>query len=186
MSIPSLIEHFGYLAVFAGSMLEGETFLLLGGFAAHQGYLSFPLAVLAGAGGGLLGDQIYYRLGRHFGPRLPERFPRLAPGIEKMENLLRRHADPVVLSLRFLYGLRTVGPMAVGMSGIPPLRFLLLDSLGALLCAAATTTAGYLFGQTLAWLLADLRRHELAIMAGVALIGALAWMLRHRRHFLKR
>jgi membrane protein DedA with SNARE-associated domain len=180
MSIPSLVASYGYLAVFAGAMVEGETFLLLGGFAAHQGYLSFPLVALAGMGGGLLGDQIYYRLGRRFGPRLPQRFPRLAPGIEKMGRLLRRHANIIVLSLRFLYGLRTVGPMAVGMSGIPPLRFLLLDGAGAVLWATATTAAGYLFGQTLEWLMADLKRHELAIMAGAALAGALLWLLRHR------
>jgi len=180
MSIPSLIEHFGYLAIFAGSMLEGETFLLLGGFAIHQGYLSFPLTILAGIGGGLLGDQIYYRLGRRFGPRLPQRYPRLAPGIVKMENLLRRHTNTIVLSLRFLYGLRTVGPMAVGMSGIPPLRFLLLDSISAILWATITTTAGYLFGQTLEWLLVDLKHHEPEVIAGIAITGLLLWLLRHR------
>ena len=41
-SLQSLIEHYGYFAVFLGCFLEGETVLVLAGFAAHMGYLSLP------------------------------------------------------------------------------------------------------------------------------------------------
>ena len=38
------IETYGYLAVMIGTFLEGETILVLAGFAAHQGYLQSHLA----------------------------------------------------------------------------------------------------------------------------------------------
>ena len=46
MDIGSLIEQHGYLALAAGSAIEGETFVVFAGFAAHRGYLSLPLVVL--------------------------------------------------------------------------------------------------------------------------------------------
>jgi membrane protein DedA with SNARE-associated domain len=40
VTLSHLLTDSGYLVVFVGSLLEGETILLLAGFAAHQGYLS--------------------------------------------------------------------------------------------------------------------------------------------------
>jgi hypothetical protein len=43
MSIAQLLADYGYWAVFIGGLREGETILVLAGFAAHQGHLSLPL-----------------------------------------------------------------------------------------------------------------------------------------------
>jgi membrane protein DedA with SNARE-associated domain len=37
MGLESLINTYGYLAILVGTLLEGETILVLGGFAAHRG-----------------------------------------------------------------------------------------------------------------------------------------------------
>lgn len=61
MDINHLISQYGYAALIVGSMAEGETITLLGGVAAHQGLLKFPLVVIAVALGGMIGDQLLYR-----------------------------------------------------------------------------------------------------------------------------
>ena len=38
MSLAQLLADDRYLALFVGSLLDGETLLVLAGFAAHQGY----------------------------------------------------------------------------------------------------------------------------------------------------
>ena len=60
MDINHLISQYGYAALIVGSMAEGETITLLGGVAAHQGLLKFPLVVIAVALGGMIGDQLLY------------------------------------------------------------------------------------------------------------------------------
>jgi membrane protein DedA with SNARE-associated domain len=74
MDINALIEQYGYAALVIGSVAEGETITLLGGVAAHQGLLKFPLVVAAVALGGMIGDQLLYFLGLRFGPTLLKRF----------------------------------------------------------------------------------------------------------------
>ena len=74
MDINSLIAHYGYAALVIGSLAEGETITLLGGVAAHQGLLKFPLVVVSVALGGMIGDQVLYLVGRRFGGKLLRRF----------------------------------------------------------------------------------------------------------------
>ena len=40
MSLEALISHYGYAAVAIGTFFEGETILVIAGFASHQGYLA--------------------------------------------------------------------------------------------------------------------------------------------------
>lgn len=56
MDLNTLISQYGYAALVIGSPAEGETVTLLGGVAAHQGLLKFPLVVLSVALGGMIGD----------------------------------------------------------------------------------------------------------------------------------
>ena len=48
-----LIQSYGYWAILAGTFLEGETILVLAGFAAHLGYLQLPWVILAAFAGSL-------------------------------------------------------------------------------------------------------------------------------------
>lgn len=57
MDLNTLISQYGYAALVIGSTAEGETVTLLGGVAAHQGLLKFPLVVLSVALGGMIGDR---------------------------------------------------------------------------------------------------------------------------------
>ena len=45
MSPELLLQKFGYLAVFVGTFLEGETILVLAGFFAERRYLHLPLVI---------------------------------------------------------------------------------------------------------------------------------------------
>lgn len=45
MDFGSLIAQYGYAALLAGVFIEGETVLLLAGYAAHRGYLQLDAVV---------------------------------------------------------------------------------------------------------------------------------------------
>lgn len=184
MSLSGLILQYGYLAVFVGALLEGESVLLLAGFAAHQGWLHFAWVAAVAALGGTLGDQGYYWLGRRYGDAVLRRFPGLSGRVERVRGLLQRHHAPLIVGVRFMYGLRVAGPLAMGASGVPAWRFALFNALGAAIWAPLVAGAGYLFGQTLEWLFDDIRRYQEAALAALlvlALLGALLHRVWRRR-----
>jgi len=57
MSFEPLIKKYAYLALLAGALLEGETLVILAGFAAAQGYLYRSLVILIAFLGTTLPDQ---------------------------------------------------------------------------------------------------------------------------------
>lgn len=159
MDINALISQYGYAALTVGALAEGETVTLLGGVAAHQGLLRFWLVVLCVALGGMIGDQILYLLGRHFGGRLLMRFSRHQKRIRRAQQLIQRHPWLFVPGTRFMYGFRIIGPLLIGASRLSPKIFIPLNICGALAWALIFTTLGYLGGEVIAPWLHNLDQH---------------------------
>lgn len=178
MTFGSLIREFGYLAVFVGTFLEGETILVVAGFAAYEGYLELSLVILFAFLGSLFGDQLYFFIGRYKGQSLLEKYPRWEPRVNRFRKLMDRHNTWFILIFRFLYGLRTVAPFAIGLSRVSLNKFIVLNVISAAVWAVSLGVLGYFFGQVMEAVLHDIKKYELIIMAGLFLIAAIVFLLR--------
>jgi membrane protein DedA with SNARE-associated domain len=182
MDLGALIETHGYWMLALGCLLEGETLLVLAGFAAHEGHLD-PLAVfLIATVMAMVGDQIYFWLGRWRGPQLLARYPRLAAQAERVHVLLERWHAPLIIGLRFAYGLRIAGPLFIGASPLPAWRFALYNGIGAAIWAVLVGGVGWVFGAAAQALLGELQHYQMALMGVLLGLALLLWMWRrHRR-----
>ena len=181
MTLETFISTYGCAAIAAGTFLEGETVLILGGLAAHQGYLSMPGVWLSAFSATLVADQSYFYLGRTKGRAPLENRPSWKAQSEKVFRLLHRHQTLATLCFRFLYGLRILVPFALGASRIPRLRFLALNMIGTVLWVSTYWTLGFLFGRTLDGILGNMKRYEGRFFLAVALLGLLLWAFRRWR-----
>lgn len=175
MTLETFLETYGYIAVLVGTFIEGETILVLGGFAAHLGYLKLPWVIVAAFAGTFSGDQLFFYLGRKHRDKITGLFPSWSGRIDKAQRILARYGNTLMLTFRFLYGLRTIMPFAIGMTKIPPWRFFLFNVLSAFIWSIAVGSGGYLFGRTLEYFLVDVRHYEIEIMAVMILMGLLVW-----------
>jgi len=183
MNLGSLIETHGYWVLVAGCLLEGETILVLAGFAAHRGYLNPFVVVAIAAVAGFAGDQFYFWLGRRHGNAVLARWPALAAHNDRLQAMIHRYHATVIVGVRFAYGLRIAGPVLIGMSPISSARFALLNALGALLWACLIGGIGWIFGHAAEALLGDIRNAEGWLLLGLAAAGFIAWRIgRSRRH----
>jgi len=183
MELNQLIADHGawfYLIAFVWTFLEGETVVLFAGFAAAQGLLN-PFLLLAATGlGSFAGDQACFWVGRHFGSRLLNRFPRWRFGVEAALRWLERYNTGFILSFRFIYGVRNFSAFAMGMSAIRGRRFLALNFLAAALWAASFIAAGYFLGHAFRAVLGDLARSFSLAMLGVFVAIACSIGIVHR------
>jgi membrane protein DedA with SNARE-associated domain len=177
ISIQSFIDTYGYVAILVGSFLEGETILVLGGLAAHSGYLDLSFVILAAFIGSLCGDQLFFFLGRWHSDAFLKRRPSWSARVAKAQKLLDRFRTPIILGFRFFYGLRTVTPFVIGMSAVPTVRFVFLNAVGALIWAIAVGTGGYLFGNALEILIGNIKHHEIRVFGVIAALGAVIWII---------
>jgi membrane protein DedA with SNARE-associated domain len=140
------IKQWGYIVVFLGSMIEGESAVVTAGFLAHEGYLSLPKIIVISFFGTLIADQGLYHLGRYQGVYFLTRFPRLKSRTDRAFLLLHRYDGYFILAFRFIYGIRTISPIVIGVSGISPKRFTILNLIAASIWSVLSCLAGYFFG----------------------------------------
>jgi membrane protein DedA with SNARE-associated domain len=173
MTLVQFVTTYGYLAVLAGTLLEGESILLLAGFAAHQGYLSLEFVMAIAFIGGTSGDQLLFWVGRRWGDPLLHRFPAVHARTLQVGRLMRRWDAALVFSVRFLYGLRIAGPVAMGALGVGARRFAIFNALGAAVWAVVIAGLGYLLGASVEILLGDIEAYEGTLLwCAVAVVAA--------------
>lgn len=179
--LQTLLENYGYPIVLLGAFLEGETVLVLGGLGAKLGYLDLEWVILLAFCGGFLGDQMYFFLGRYHGKSLLARHPKWERRTAWVARQLERHQTLLILSFHFLYGVRTVTPFVIGMSGVKTWRFVLLNAVGVAVWATVVGTAGYVFGRAVEAFLGDLKEFELHALALIACISLAGWLFYNYR-----
>lgn len=178
-----LIARLGYPALMIGLLLEGETILVIGAFMAHRGYFSLPAVMLIALMITFSSDQFFFWLGRIKGNEFLEKRPNWKPKVEKAEFLLHRNTTWLFLGFRFMYGLRTVMPFVFGMSKFDPKRFAILNFIGSVTWVLIFGMTGYVFGQIVEVIIADVERYELWLILGIGIIGSIVWL--YRKHTSK-
>ncbi|MDZ7264675.1 MAG: DedA family protein [candidate division KSB1 bacterium] len=172
------IEQYGYLALFVGTIVEGETVVVLAGFAAARGYLHWYLVILIAFLGTTLTDHSLFFLGRCYGQNLLAKRLNWKNQIDRIHRYLQRYQNYAILGFRFLYGMRMIAAFAIGTSKIEIHRFCLLNIFSSLLWAAIYASGGYMFGQALAALLGDIQRYQFKFMMGIIIMALSLWIYR--------
>jgi membrane protein DedA with SNARE-associated domain len=173
----SLLENYGYWALLIGTFLEGETIMVMAGYFAHQEYLNIYLVMVIGFIGTLCGDQLWYFIGRWYGPKLVQRFPSWKRPTERAFGLLNKYDKYFILSFRFFYGIRNVSPVVIGMARVPIWRYFYLNVIAAIVWAIALGLAGYGFGAVLRQYLRGFGRYELYIFIGLVAVALAIWLV---------
>ena len=182
MDYELFLRQFGYLALFLGTMLEGETFLFLASLAAFNGLLTPKYVFVTAYLGSMLGDQIPFLLGRFHGREILNRRPKWRKRCAKVFRWLDRHRLKVLLFYRFIYGFRGVTPFVFGLTSMPTKFFVAVNLVVALVWTLLVGAAGYFLGHTLQNLGINFKVIQMLIALGLAVgvVGFLA--VRARRN----
>ena len=95
--------------------------------------------------------------------------------------MINTHPLVSIFSVRFLYGMRLVGPLVIGASRVSPVKFICINLLGALVWATLFAGIGYGAGEFLERILGDLKAYRLPIAAGVVGLMVVFAVVRHWR-----
>ena len=104
----------------------------------------------------------------------------LATHSAQIRRLIDRHASLAAFAVRFAYGIRIAGPMLIGATSMPALRFAMLNAVSAITWALLVGGIGWLFGEAAETLFGHLAHIEGWLFA-VLIVALVAWrVLRHQ------
>jgi membrane protein DedA with SNARE-associated domain len=171
--VTTVIENFGALGIFVLMVPESacipipsEVTLIFSGVAVHQGWMSFPLALLAATGGNLVGSLLAYALGAS---GVLAGVPLVGTVLGRWEGLIERHGTRAVLSARLMPLARTFVSLPAGARQLPLGPFALYTTIGCALWAAAFIFVGLLAGA--AWVEIDSVLGKALLVAGLLVLG---------------
>lgn len=189
----------GYMLVFAWVFVEqaglpvpSAPLLLATGALSGVHQMNLALAVAFATIGAVASDSMWYELGRRKGVRVLQLLCRISlepdSCVRRSQVSFGRSGPRVLLVAKFIPGLNA---MAAPLSGIIRMgwrRFLLFDTIGALLWVSAFTMTGYTFSTDLervaaraaylgAWLL---------VLLLAAFAGYILWKFYNRQKFLRK
>jgi len=175
-SFEQVLADYGLLAVLVGTFFEGETIVIVAGFLAHEGYFSPYALCVAAFLGTFAGDQLWFYLGRrHANFKIVQKvttFPQFARVIRLIEN----HPIKFILSFRFVYGIRNISPVALGLSRISALKYFILNGIAAAVWAVIFTSIGYFFGKAAEIMIGRIAGAQGKILAAV-IAGLIVYFL---------
>jgi membrane-associated protein len=131
--------------------LPGDSLLFVVGALCGTGHLSLPWIMGLLVVAAIAGDQLNYRIGRYFGPKVFQwensRFFNRA-AFDKAHNFYETYGGITIVLARFMPFVRTFVPFVAGVAAMTPSRFVLFNVAGGLIWVCGLTGAGYLFGET--------------------------------------
>jgi membrane protein DedA with SNARE-associated domain len=187
-AVAPVLDNYGYLAVAALIMVEnfgvpapGETILVAASVYAGTGRLSIVavglIAVLAAVAGNCIG----YAIGYFGGHALVLRYGRYVfltrERLDKAERFFDQHGGLVVVAARFFEGLRQAAGIIAGTAEMPWRRFLVFTTIGAAAWVGLWAPLGYLAGNHIGIIYADIVRYSLYLLIALAVLVA-AWITR--------
>lgn len=183
-TLSALIREYGLWAVAFGCLFEGETSILLGLLAVHHGLLPVEGVMVSAMAGTLIGDNACFLFGHRYGRRALDRRPDWASRIVRVERMVQRHAVPLMIGYRFLYGLRYVTPVLLGSLGIVPRRFLFYSTIGTVIWGITLTVIGTALAGAIGRAMTHVETAERAL-AVIALVLASSLALIYRRRLVR-
>ena len=196
-TIEFVVRH-GYLLLFfwllaeqAALPIPSVPLLLVSGALARMGELRLSSIFIYAGAGCLIADNVWFHLGRRYSAKALQFVCKISlepdSCVRRTENLFVKYGLRSLLVSKFIPGLSALAAPLAGGSGANFGRFLLFDSLGALLWIGTYVFAGYIFSDQLELAAAyALRMGSGLVFITISIFTAwILWKLLQRRRFLK-
>ncbi|NQY23233.1 MAG: DedA family protein [Campylobacteraceae bacterium] len=142
-----LLKTYGYVILFAWSILEGEAGLIMAGLLSHTGDMNVYMAVFIAGLGGFAGDQIYFYIGRFNKAYVHKKFRGQRRKFALSHLLLKKYGWPIIFMQRYMYGMRTIIPISIGLTRYSAKMFAFINLISAWCWAAITIVPAWYFGE---------------------------------------
>ncbi len=168
------VATYGYLAVFLGSLIEGELIVFIAGFLAQQGHLTIGWIIFVAVIGGLTRDQGLFFLSRRKGMSFLKKFPNVHIKVNAQSQKISKRPFGLALfsmGFRFLYGLRGLAPIILGASDIGTFRFVITNILSTLIWACVFAGLGFGLGKLVSFFVGALAFLEILVVCAILGLG---------------
>ncbi|MDD5052372.1 MAG: DedA family protein [Sulfuricurvum sp.] len=143
------LATYGYIVVFIYSLGGGFLALLVAGVLSSQGKMDLSLSISIAFIANVIGDSLLFYMSRYHKREMMEYLRKHRRKLAFSHLLLKRRGSWIIVIKKFIYGLKTLVPLAVGLTKYSFWKFSAYNALGAAFWALMIGEMSYLFGGAL-------------------------------------
>lgn len=148
--IPWLLAY-KYVVLLPLTVIEGPIVTIIAGFLSSASHLNLWIAYLIVIVGDLLGDCIFYAIGRWGGGEGIRRWGKYVgitvDGMTRLEKHFERHAGKTLIAAKLTHAIGAIVLAAAGLAKVPIGRFVWYNFLATIPKSLALILVGYYFGR---------------------------------------
>jgi len=148
--ILGLLIAYRYAIFFPLTVVEGPIVTIIAGFLVSLGYMNFLIVYVIAVVGDVVGDVLYYALGRWGSGRIFSRgsfFGIKVGQLERVEKHFGAHAGKTLLFGKWTHSVGAIILTAAGMAKMPLDKFVFYNTAGSIPKSLALMLIGYYFGR---------------------------------------
>ena len=163
------IREWGYIALFAYSFGGGFVGLVIAGVLSFAGDLNLYLCILVAGVSNFLGDQFLFFMARKNKSYAKDMMKGYGRKIALAHVMMRKYGSFVVFIQKYIYGIKTLIPLAMGLTKYSYIKFTIFNIFATALWGVVVGYASYSAGEYILNAADDFKYIGLAIVAVVLL-----------------
>lgn len=142
-----LIREWGYIILFLYSFGGGFLALAVAGVLAYTGDLNIIIAIIVAGTSNFIGDQFLFLLARNNKQYAKEMMKKYGRKVALAHLMMRRYGSYVIVVQKYIYGIKTLIPLAMGLTKYDAKKFMLFNILATALWSVVVGYASYYMGE---------------------------------------
>ncbi|MGZ5208162.1 MAG: DedA family protein [Sulfuricurvum sp.] len=140
------LSTYGYAILFLYSLGGGMVALIGAGVLSFMGKMDLTLSITIAFIANFIGDGLLFYMARYHKREMMEYFSKHKRKLAFSHLLLKRRGSWIIVIKKFIYGLKTLVPLAIGLTKYDFWKFSLYNATGAFIWAVVVGGGSYLFG----------------------------------------
>ncbi|MDR0666054.1 MAG: DedA family protein [Campylobacteraceae bacterium] len=141
------LATYGYIALFLYSFGGGMIAIIAAGVLSYKGVMNLEVSIAIAATANFIGDAVLSSIGRYNRETMMPYIKKHRRKLALSHILMKKYGDKIIIIKKFIYGLKTLIPIAVGLTKYPLIKFNILNLIAALIWALSLGYGSYYAGE---------------------------------------
>jgi len=171
----SNLATYGYIALFLYSLGGGFVGLMAAGVLSYMGKMDLAASMAVAMVSNFLGDTLLFYMARYHKHDVLKYFHKHRRKLALSHMLMKKHGSWIIFMQKFVYGIKTLIPLAIGITKYDFTRFSVLNFFAALLWAAVVGLGSYLAGKPIMGVYEAIVERPYIAPLIIVVLGGLIW-----------
>lgn len=143
------LSTYGYIILFLYSLGGGMVAIIAAGVLSYTGQMDLTISIIVAATANTLGDTLLFYMSRYNRAQMMPYIIKHRRKVALSNLLMKKYGDKIIFFQKFVYGIKTLIPLTIGLTKYSFTKFNILNAISAIIWSIGLGLASYTAGEPL-------------------------------------